>query len=78
MKQTDITVVILEPSEGYVLTNQDETVFSSKLYLGASDSPYNYHEVTQEYAEEKQKEMEEQQQKELETAEAIRSLQEDN
>ena len=43
MKQQPIQIVVLEPDEGYVLTNGE--TYSYKVYLGINDSPDNWREV---------------------------------
>ena len=59
MKQSQYTLQVIEPSEGYTLTNEDETLFSKKIFLAVNDSADNYHEVTDEYANQRQLELEE-------------------
>lgn len=43
MKQDTIQIIILEPSEGKVLTNGE--TYSRKVYLGINDSPDNWAEI---------------------------------
>lgn len=43
MKQDTIQIIILEPSEGKVLTNGE--TYSRKVYLGINDSPANWTEI---------------------------------
>lgn len=55
----NFTVQVLEPSEGFVLTQAEDVdlmnrVFSKKVYLGVNDSVDNWKEIT----EAEQKEME--------------------
>lgn len=47
MKKSSIEITVLEPNEGYTLTNGDGT-FSKKVYLGIHDSPSNWHEIPDE------------------------------
>ena len=59
MKQSPIEIIVLEPDEGYVLTNkpavgadeETEYTYSYKVYLGINDSPSNWREVPEEEAE---------------------------
>ena len=53
MKQETITSIKLIASEGMLLTNGD--TFGKEVYLGTGDSPENWHEITEEEYEEKQK-----------------------
>lgn len=55
---------ILEPREGYTLTQVEEVeltarIFSKKIYLAVTDSPENYKEITDEEVEQMMKELEE-------------------
>ena len=43
MKTSPIQIIVLEPEEGYVLTNGE--TYSTKVYLGVNDSPENWHEI---------------------------------
>ena len=43
MKQSTISIITLEPSEGYTLTNGE--TYSKKVYLGKNDFPDNWHEI---------------------------------
>ena len=43
MKQEQIQIIVLEPSEGMTLTNGE--TYSKKVYLGINDSPSNWHEI---------------------------------
>ena len=43
MKTSPIQIIVLEPEDGYVLTNGE--VYSTKVYLGANDSPENWREI---------------------------------
>lgn len=43
MKTQPITLVVLEPEDGYTLTNGE--VYSKKVYLGINDSPANWWEI---------------------------------
>ena len=43
MIQNTIQIIVLEASEGKVLTNGE--IYSTKVYLGVNDSPENWHEV---------------------------------
>ena len=53
MKQSPIQIMVLEPEEGYVLTNMplegaDEDVeysYSLKVYIGSNDSAENWREI---------------------------------
>lgn len=58
MEQTNYTMRVLTPSEGYLITQADnntplqERIFTDKLYLAINDSPDNYKEITIAEAEE--------------------------
>ena len=43
MKTQPITLIVLEPDDGYVLTNGE--TYSYRVYLGINDSPDNWREV---------------------------------
>lgn len=43
MKQSPIQIIVLEPEDGYVLTNGE--TYSTRVYLGVNDSPENWHEI---------------------------------
>lgn len=60
MIQTNYTVQVIEPSEGYTLTDTNYSVFSKKIFLGVNDSVENYFEITNEEAERIMKEKEKQ------------------
>ena len=53
MKTNPIEIIVLEPEEGYVLTNKPATgadeeteyVYSYQVYLGANDSRENWREI---------------------------------
>lgn len=57
MIQSNYTVIILEPNEGYTLTQANDEieirdrVLSKKVYLAINDSPNNWKEITDEDAE---------------------------
>ena len=56
MKQSSYTVQIIEPSEGFKLTQASEVsdenrIFSDKIFLAINDSPSNWKEVPNEDAE---------------------------
>lgn len=56
MKQSNYTVQILEPNEGYKLTQANEVelknrVFSEKVFLAVNDSASNWKEISNEEAE---------------------------
>ena len=56
MKKSNYTVQIIEPSEGYTLTQAKEVkmedrILSKKIYLAVNDSPDNYKEITDKEAE---------------------------
>lgn len=64
MKQSNYTVKIIEPSDGYTLTqNNDvelnERIFSKKIFLAINDSADNYKEILDSEADELMKQMEE-------------------
>lgn len=67
MEQTNYTMRVLTPSEGYLITQADdntplqERLFSDKLYLAVNDNPNNYKEITIAEAEELRRELERQQ-----------------
>lgn len=51
MIQSNYTVQVLEPNEGYVLTQSGEVelanrIFSEKIFLAVNDSPDNWMEIT--------------------------------
>lgn len=46
MKQGQIQIITLEPSEGMTLTNGE--TYSKMVYLGIYDSPENWHEIPDE------------------------------
>lgn len=46
MKMIPIEILVLEPEEGYTLTNGE--TYSKKVYLGRNDSPENWLEVPDE------------------------------
>lgn len=53
----NFTVHVLEPSEGYVLTQVDDVniedrILSYKVYLAVNDSPDNWKEITETKAKE--------------------------
>ena len=43
MITSDITITVLEPSEGMTLTNGE--TYSKRVYLGLKDSPLNWREI---------------------------------
>ena len=43
MKINEIKLIVLEASDGMVLTNGE--IYSDKVYLGVNDSPENWHEI---------------------------------
>ena len=43
MKTGEIKLIVLEPDDGYLLTNGE--TYSEKVYLGIGDSPENWREV---------------------------------
>lgn len=56
MKQSNYTVQIIEPSEGYTLTqNKDvevkDRILSKKIFLAVNDTPDNWKEITDAEAE---------------------------
>ena len=56
MVQSNYTVIILQPSEGYTLTQSadvkiSERILSKKVFLAINDSPENWKEITDEEAE---------------------------
>lgn len=63
MKKSNYTVQIIEPSEGYTLTQSadvevKERILSKKIFLAVNDSPDNWKEITDAEAEELQAEQE--------------------
>jgi hypothetical protein len=63
MKRSNYTVQIIEPNEGFTLTQSAEVdvkarIFSKKIYLAVNDSPDNWKEITDAEAEELQAEQE--------------------
>lgn len=56
MIKSNYTVIILQPSEGYTLTQSKEVevrdrILSKKIFLAVNDSPDNYKEITDKEAE---------------------------
>ena len=56
MIKSNYTVIILQPSEGYTLTQSkdvevQERILSKKIFLAVNDSPDNYKEITDKEAE---------------------------
>ena len=56
MKKSNYTVQIIEPSEGYTLTQSKdvevrERILSKKIFLAVNDSPDNWKEITDAEAE---------------------------
>ena len=56
MKKSNYTVQIIEPSEGYTLTQfadveVQDRILSKKIFLAVNDSPDNYKEITDKEAE---------------------------
>ena len=56
MVQSNYTVIILQPSEGYTLTQSadvkiSERILSKKVFLAVNDTPENWKEITDEEAE---------------------------
>lgn len=56
MKQSNYTVIIIEPSEGYTLTQSADVevkdrILSKKIYLAINDNIANYKEITDKEAE---------------------------
>lgn len=41
-----INIIVLEPEEGYTLTNGE--TYSKRVYLGVADVPENWHEIPDE------------------------------
>ena len=57
MKQSNYTVIIIEPSEGYTLTQSADVevkdrILSKKIYLAINDNMANYKEITDAEADE--------------------------
>ena len=57
MKQSNYTVTIIEPTEGYTLTQSKEVdivdrILSKKVFLAITDSPSNWKEITDSEADE--------------------------
>lgn len=57
MIQSNYTVVVLEPSEGYTLTQSadvemQDRILSKKVFLAVNDSPSSWKEVTDAEADE--------------------------
>lgn len=55
MKNTSYTVQIIEPSDGYTLTQSKDVelrdrIFSKKVFLAVNDSVSNWKEITDEEA----------------------------
>lgn len=60
MKQSTINIRVIEPSEGYYLTQKnrkedEEVILSEKVILSAKDSPDNWVEIAKEEGEALQK-----------------------
>lgn len=47
MKQSNYTIQIIEPSEGFYLTRKDNKgyILSKKVFLAINDSPDNWEEI---------------------------------
>lgn len=43
MIMNEVKLIVLEASDGMVLTNGE--IYSDKVYLGVNDSPENWHEI---------------------------------
>ena len=54
MKQSFISIAVLESSEGHVLTNGQ--IYTTKAYLGANDSVMNWTEIPIQEVPEEEKE----------------------
>lgn len=67
MKQATISIIRLEPSDGYTLYNGE--VLSKLVYIGANDSVDNWREITDEEAAEIRRQQEEEAERELEPEE---------
>lgn len=57
MKKSNYTVQIIEPNEGYTLTQAKEVevqdrILSKKIFLAVNDSPDNWKEITDKEADE--------------------------
>lgn len=57
MKKSNYTVQIIEPNEGYTLTQSKEVevkdrILSKKIFLAVNDSPDNWKEITDKEADE--------------------------
>ena len=57
MIQSNYTVVVLQPSEGYTITQSadvevQDRILSKKVFLAVNDSPSNWKEITDAEAEE--------------------------
>lgn len=64
MKKSNYTVKIIEPSDGYTLTQKNdvelnERIFSKKIFLAINDSSDNYKEILDSEAYELMKQIEE-------------------
>lgn len=64
MKNTNYTVQVIEPNEGYTLTQSKdvdvtERILSKKVFLAVNDSPENWKEITDAEADEIKKQKEE-------------------
>ena len=64
MKESNINIRVIEPSEGYYLTKKNKVegepiVLSKKVILSAKDSPDNWMEITEEEGERLRQEEEE-------------------
>ena len=46
MKNSEVTIRVIEPEEGYTLTNGE--TYSKKVYLGINDDPENWREIPDE------------------------------
>jgi hypothetical protein len=60
MKQSTINIIVIEPSEGFYLTQanrkeDDEVILSEKVILSAKDGPENWVEILKEEGEALQK-----------------------
>ena len=64
MKKENYNMIVLRASEGNTIINKEHTLFAKEIYLGKNDSPDNYLEVDDEYANRLREEYEKQQSEE--------------
>ena len=54
MKNSEISIRVIQPEDGYTLTNGE--TYSKKVYLGINDNPENWYEIPDEQVPEQSRE----------------------